>query len=426
VNRHLSNIEIEAYRSRSASPEQLLAINDHLFECDRCFRLFDSPDKVGRTYEAFKKIISPGAVRWHKHLDYDQLEGYVDGTLDADGRRFVLAHIEDCEECRSDIRDMAAIKERIKPQADSQPMPAKLDGPAALWQMPGYRLAFGLAVFIVVLACLFWAYAHRMQLRVGTQETTIARLEQVNNDLRRQTEEMTAKPPAGAALSLQDGNRQITMDKNGELLGLDVLPATYLSALKDALKTGRVPIPLPPETTMGCVGSLLGSGPRDKGFEVLSPTGIVVEDTRPVFEWQRLAGATEYIVMIKDLASGAEIESPSTSNTTWLPEMQLVRGHQYAWMVEANVEARRVRAPAPGRAFATFKVLDAQQALEISRARKMYGDSHLVMGLIYARAGLLHEAEKEFGVLLSANPDSSTAKSLLANVARKPVGGSRQ
>jgi hypothetical protein len=95
-------------------------------------------------------------------------------------------------------------------------------------------------------------------------------------------------------------------------------------------------------------------------------------------------------------------------------------------MVEAIVEGRGIRAPAAGKPFATFKILDAQQAQEISLVRKIWGSSHLVMGVIYATAGLRSEAEKEFGELVADNPESSTARSLLASVEAKTIGGRRQ
>jgi hypothetical protein len=124
VKTHLSDVDIEAYRSRSATPDKLLAMNDHLFECDQCLRLCDSPDKVGRTYEAFRKFLETEA-RWKEHLDFEQLEGFVDGTTGADTTRQVLAHIADCAECRSGIRDLKAIRERIESHSGSKPLQAK-------------------------------------------------------------------------------------------------------------------------------------------------------------------------------------------------------------------------------------------------------------------------------------------------------------
>ena len=419
MKKHPTETEMEAYRNRTASPEQLLAINDHIFECDQCFRLVDSPEKVQAAYEAVNKYVLLGV----EHLDYDQVEGYVDGTLDVEKRESVAVHIEDCKECAREVREIAELKARIEADVKSRTTLGKL---AAFLKMPVNLFAVGLAVFTIVLAIVFWAHAYRMNLHVAALENAIARIEQNGNDLRRQIEGISAKRPGGAPLALKDGNRQILIDEKGELLGFDMLPANYRDALKDALTAGRISILPPPETTLGQKGSTLGSRPQGRTFEALSPAGTAVEDTRPVFEWQPLAGATSYTVFVKDLATGAEIEGQPTGRTTWTSDKPLVRGHQYAWMVEAAIDGQRVRAPAPEKPFATFRILDEQQAQEISLARKAWGSSHLVMGLVYARAGLAREAEKEFRELVAANPESSTARSLLASVEAKTISGRRQ
>ena len=100
---------MEAYRNRTASPEQLLAINDHIFECDQCFRLVDSPEKVQAAYEAVNKYVLLGV----EHLDYDQVEGYVDGTLDVEKSESVAVHIEDCKECAREVREIAELKDKL-------------------------------------------------------------------------------------------------------------------------------------------------------------------------------------------------------------------------------------------------------------------------------------------------------------------------
>ena len=97
MKKHPTETEMEAYRNRTASPEQLLAINDHIFECDQCFRLVDSPEKDQAAYEAINKYLLLG----EEHLDYGQVAGYVDGTLDAEDRVSVSTHIEHCTGCAS-------------------------------------------------------------------------------------------------------------------------------------------------------------------------------------------------------------------------------------------------------------------------------------------------------------------------------------
>jgi hypothetical protein len=418
VKKHPTETEMDAYRNRTASPEQLLAINDHIFECDQCFRLVDSPEKVQAAYEAANKYVLLGV----EHLDYNQVEGYVDGTLDVEKRESVAVHIKDCKECAREVREIAELKARIEADVKSRTTLPKL---AAFLKMPVNLLTVGLAFLVIVCVLVFWAHAHRMNLQVAAMESAMARIDQSVNDLRRQIEGISAKRPGGAPLALKDGNRQILIDEKGELLGFDTLAANYRDALKDALTAGSITILPPPETTLGQKGSTLGSRPQGRTFEALSPAGTAVEDTRPVFEWQPLAGATSYTVFVKDLATGSEIEGQPTGRTTWTSDKPLVRGHQYAWMVEAAIDGQRVRAPAPEKPFATFRILDEQEAREISLARKAWGSSHLVMGLVYARTGLAREAEKEFRELVAANPESSTARSLLASVEAKTISGRR-
>ena len=59
-------------------------------------------------------------------------------------------------------------------------------------------------------------------------------------------------------------------------------------------------------------------------------------------------------------------------------------------------------------------------ANELAQARRAYGSSRLTLGLLYAHAGLLKEAELEFRALWKANPDSELAKRLLKQARGKP------
>jgi hypothetical protein len=63
-------------------------------------------------------------------------------------------------------------------------------------------------------------------------------------------------------------------------------------------------------------------------------------------------------------------------------------------------------------------VLDKATVDELISVEKT-GNSHLVRGTMYARAGLLDEAEKELRALLAANPNSKIARELLQSVRAK-------
>jgi len=102
--------------------------------------------------------------------------------------------------------------------------------------------------------------------------------------------------------------------------------------------------------------------------------------------------------------------------TAWTVTPPLARGQSYSWQVKAIKDGQQFQAPKPPAPQARFRVLGGQQADEIVRARRSYGSSHLVLGLMYARAGLLDEAARELRALQSANPNSDVARRLLASI----------
>jgi len=70
-------------------------------------------------------------------------------------------------------------------------------------------------------------------------------------------------------------------------------------------------------------------------------------------------------------------------------------------------------APAPR---AQFNVLDTENLNALVKVKSQQPSSHLVLGLMYARAGLLAEAQSEFRQLVKENPDSVEAMRLLQTV----------
>ena len=92
------------------------------------------------------------------------------------------------------------------------------------------------------------------------------------------------------------------------------------------------------------------------------------------------------------------------------------RGRDYSWQVAAFVEGGEVTAPEPPAPEARFRVIEPSLLDETRRGLEACGDSHLLRGLLYARTGLLDEAERELGALVEANPGSAVAEELVRNV----------
>ena len=93
--------------------------------------------------------------------------------------------------------------------------------------------------------------------------------------------------------------------------------------------------------------------------------------------------------------------------------MALPRGRTYTWQVVAESAGRRLVAPAPPEPDVRFRVLDASRAEALSAARSRRA-SHLVLGVLYAEAGLIDDAHRELLALHRDNPASRTAEALVA------------
>jgi hypothetical protein len=214
---------------------------------------------------------------------------------------------------------------------------------------------------------------------------------------------------------LNDGQGRVTLDQEGKLSGVDYLPPSYQRMLKESLTNQRVEksellagLNRPASPLMG------GSDPANK-FAVIAPAGKVLQSNRPTFRWSQLQGATAYVVEIYDEKFNLVATSPPVTDNSWAPQ-PLKRGDIYSWQVKALKDGQEFKAPRPPAAQAKFRILDSTKMNELQQARRGYASSHLVLGLLYARNGLLDEAEKEFRALQKANPDSVVARRLLRQI----------
>jgi anti-sigma factor RsiW len=230
----------------------------------------------------------------------------------------------------------------------------------------------------------------------------------------------TTRPAIVAALN--DSGKRVALDAAGNLVGFEQLPESDRRAIKSALASGRVSTPPALAGLTAGGGPLLGGGggQADDGgivFAPLTPVGTVVRAVRPSFKWGTLEGATSYVVNVYDTSFNKVATSGALSGTEWTPPAgALAHGRVYAWQVTASRGSEEITAPAPDAPEARFKVLEDVEARELDAAQRVAGDSHLALGVIYARAGLLEEAEREFRLLLEENPASVTAQKLLRDL----------
>lgn len=457
---------IDRYRRGAIdSMEELLAIDAHLTACAQCRGAVRSAASgVADERRPF------AASLWHKLtpvagesacLDDELIARYVDGEADDADVEIVEAHIADCARCAEDVAslrafrtqmqtyDWTAVQTAAQPQSWWTHIRAWLTVSPRRWfalQTGGMAAAAAIAVLLV-----FWTAVRPLQTQVADLRQHVSQLQRTNESLEKQVSAITdlqirlaqlqeenkkiqqdyktavvpleqsqdakRKTQNAILLALNDGGRRVTLDKQGNLAGLESLPPSLQREVKTTLTARQVRKPSALAGLIGKPGTLLSGNHSDAPFALLSPLGTVVQSDRPTFRWQPLSGATSYTIHVVDDANFNEVAtSEPLTGMEWTMPNALKCGSIYRWYVIALKDGVEVQSPSKSGAAAKFKVLEQKKADELARAKQKYSRSHLTLGILYAEAGLLDDAEREFQSLLNANPKSPVARKLLRSV----------
>src|SRR5262249_5953268 len=206
----------------------------------------------------------------------------------------------------------------------------------------------------------------------------------------------------------------------GNFTGLESLSPADQQDVKAVLEMQKIQVPKIPKDLVDSSGAIMGNS-NETDLKLLSPIGKIVASDRPTFRWQPLTGAVSYQVTITDPTAGYKevATSQELREMNWVVDHPLERGRIYTWQITARTDGGEVKAPKANAPEAKFKVLEQAMADELARAKKAYAGRNLVLGVLYAKAGLLEEAEQELKALVAANPQSLIAKNLLRDVRSK-------
>jgi hypothetical protein len=185
-------------------------------------------------------------------------------------------------------------------------------------------------------------------------------------------------------------------------------------AVQTALATGRLEIPADIQTLRTKSSGLMGGKSGATDFAIIAPQGVIVESRQPHLQWAAVPGATQYVVTVTDAQFNPVRQSEALTTMSWVVPAPLQRGAIYFWEVQAaTADGQTLTAPAASAPDAKFKVLAPEALRLVRRARQRYAASPLELGVIYARVGLLAEAEQE---LQQASAKSSVARRLLQSL----------
>jgi predicted anti-sigma-YlaC factor YlaD len=427
---HLNQTQIKGYGRRPLPAAEWLFVSDHLSVCEACRRRVEDLVDDEATYLALKSGVfdetdARSSSVERAHLTFEQMAGFIDEAVAAEDLQVVKDHLAWCEECETAVDDLRAFKDQVAPELERENRPPPMGAAAeGRWRrlvavMASFRPKSPAPVFGSALAIILLAAAGSLGWRA--LQGSRARLEVV----------VTAPTPSvspsglpdstseGASTAviarLNDGGGQVTLDREGKLFGADHLPPAYRRMIERALTDQEIErSPLLAGLTQPGSMSRGDGGARRGAFSVIEPVGVVTFSDHPTFHWSRLDGATGYVVEVYDERFDPAATSPQVIDTSWTPPQSLKRGGIYYWQVKAVKDGREFKSPRPPAPQAKFRILDEARANELAKARRAYASSRLTLGLLYAKAGLLNEAELEFHALLKANPDSALARRLLS------------
>ncbi len=443
--------------SLSTLPQtELNSISDHLTTCQACHQLFvevlrRQNDSTGLSFTMEAKVL----LR-HEHIEYERLVGLADDSLDATDKEIIDTHLSACPTCRERVRSFLAFKHELEPElhvrygpAAREPQRKKVfwtDWWSGLAWKPAYAaavvvigiaLVIGVALFLKHRADNLEARQNQPDVKIGAPtQTPTPKSQSARNALPTPvpvpSEQLPRHAPspaltvknqeglkplvnAGVVAALVDERGKVTVDRAGNVSGLDEVPQNTRQEIGETLLAENIKAPATQAELEG--GRIVLRGLDNiPTFRLRSPARTVIISDRPSFEWEKLAGATSYRVSVGDL-KGHEIaksEELPADQTIWTPPTSLKRGEIYAWEVEATIDGKKIVSPGRSAPQMKFKILSANSAQELEQLKP--ARSHLALGIFYAREGMVAEAEQEFEILVRGNPHSPILKKLLKQI----------
>lgn len=445
MSEHLSQIQLAGYGGRTLDADELLVVDRHLASCDACYQRLTHV--FPRTWDQSRRaddVASSRSIEEPFHLDHDHhLSAYVDGTANEIDREIVESHVSLCSECAEDLRDLQEFsRQRVRPTVRQSSWKQWM----VQWQWPRVWnpqltavLIIGIFILCMTVAIFLWTTyrtpspiqqagqtppAEADKQIPGTNKEALSPTGAGGNSDKiavqpspRQQEDKPNQPTTqGPLIALNDGMGQVTLDQNGQVAGLQSLPPDLKKNVESVLLTRKLQVtPALADLSPGA-GRLRGGGTEQSVLMPLEPTGIVIESDQPTFRWRVLPGASDYVLTIYDSQLRSIQNSGPLGGTEWTATRPLQRGVTYSWQISAVKEGKTVVAPKPPLPEARFKVLDLKGVTALENAKRVHGRSHLAMGVLYWRLGLVDAAERELEALVRGNPDSPVAVAILESL----------
>jgi hypothetical protein len=414
--------------------------------CPSCNELCGGAQATEEDYWNLLEALMPEHGDAPYHLTEVELADYVGDRLDMVDAESAESHLAVCSQCAGVVKELraGAAHGPVAAESKTKVRHGRSGRLAGLIGSPGAlrRPALLASLALVALAAILAAFLIKRADKGGQVMVPANRAE--STKLPDQAGTLPAPSLGGEARPSEEGRAGQNADEiekgsgviespsaspgasdaaRGVAPGIESDPAiaallslTSRRAITSALTEQRLEVPPVLAELRGESGTLLGEPGAGQPFVLLSPIGKVVQSTSPTFRWTPLKGAGSYLVTVTDNNLNEVATSGPVTKTEWSPNVPLKRGRVYSWQVTALKDGQAITSPVMPAPLAKFMILDAARDAELKRVRGVAPRYHLGLGVLYAHAGLLDEAEREFRKALKADPGSSTAAKLLQSV----------
>lgn len=434
MEEHPSSHQLKLYERRALAPDLFLVVHRHVSDCPSCSEQSNARRALKQDYANLLDALMPEPGDDEYHLTRVELDSYVRRRLDAVDAESVESHLSVCAHCAEAARELRA--GAIQTRRTMRQVAAEYFSPLRAFGRPALFAFFILAVLAISLTTLFIK-------RAGDDQTTLSVTNQAESGNPNSQQSVTAPPGGGSGGTTSQqsasGNEKGQESSSGgsavadapeaggaepgagsELESNNSIAAVLSPSSRRAITSALAEQKLEPSPVLARLtsksGSLRGGAGDGRAFLLLNPVGKVIESAVPTFSWEPLAGSSSYTVTVVDAQLNEVASSGPLTKTEWRPAAPLKRGSVYSWQVTALKDGEAVTSPVMPAPQAKFLILDRASSNELKRVRNVAPRYHLGLGVLYARAGLLDEAEREFRAQLKFDPRSDTAKKLLQSL----------
>jgi anti-sigma factor RsiW len=136
---HLTPKQVEAYSRQQLVVAELLAVSDHLGECEACRRKVESATDGDALFLALRAelfgeaAVVSGPRQTRAHLTAEQMAGYVDRELSGEELETIADHLTGCEQCALAVYDLDAFRDQVAPSIYHEYRPASVASQPEGW-----------------------------------------------------------------------------------------------------------------------------------------------------------------------------------------------------------------------------------------------------------------------------------------------------